>query len=89
MESLIIEPYTPRHNGKVERSHRKANEYFYAQYTFYAFEDFQHQLAVHNRKYNDFPMKPLGRKSPKEYLHVFFLPCVTNDLPICITIHTR
>lgn len=26
----LIKPYTPRHNGKVERSHRKDNEYFYA-----------------------------------------------------------
>ncbi|MCD8382150.1 MAG: hypothetical protein LUC30_04440 [Clostridiales bacterium] len=26
----LIRPYTPRHNGKVERSHRKDNEYFYA-----------------------------------------------------------
>ena len=24
----LIKPYTPRHNGKVERSHRKDNEYF-------------------------------------------------------------
>ena len=74
-----IRPYTPRHNGKVERSHRKDNEYFYASHRFYSFEDFQKQLAVHNRKYNDFPMQPLGWKSPKEYLHSFFLPCVTND----------
>lgn len=74
-----IRPYTPRHNGKVERSHRKDNEYFYASHRFYSFEDFHQQLAVHNRKYNEFPMKPLGWKSPKEYLHSFFLPCVTND----------
>ena len=26
----LIRPFTPRHNGKVERSHRKDNEYFYA-----------------------------------------------------------
>ena len=30
-----IRPYTPRHNGKVERSHRKDNEMFYAKKTFY------------------------------------------------------
>jgi hypothetical protein len=29
-----MKPYTPRHNGKVERSHRKDNEYFYARYQF-------------------------------------------------------
>ena len=42
----LIQPYTPRHNGKVERSHRKDNEEFYACHTFYSFEDFQKQLAV-------------------------------------------
>jgi len=26
----LIKVYTPRHNGKVERSHRKDNEYFCA-----------------------------------------------------------
>ncbi|OUO93520.1 DDE-type integrase/transposase/recombinase [Cloacibacillus sp. An23] len=26
----LIKPYTPRHNGKAERSHRNDNEYFYA-----------------------------------------------------------
>ncbi|MBQ8180422.1 MAG: integrase core domain-containing protein, partial [Ruminococcus sp.] len=48
---------TPRHNGKVERSHRKDNEYFYATHKFYSFDDFKKQLAVHSRKYNNFPIK--------------------------------
>ena len=60
----LIKPYTPRHNGKVERSHRKDNEYFYATHTFYSFEDFKKQLAVHNRKYNNFPIRPLDWKTP-------------------------
>ena len=47
-----IRPFTPRHNGKVERSHRKDNEYFYADHKFYSFVDFAKQLAVHQRKYN-------------------------------------
>lgn len=67
----LIRPFTPRHNGKVERSHRKDNEYFYASHRFYSFEDFKKQLAVHSRKYNGFPMRPLGWKSPKEYLQAF------------------
>ena len=69
----LIRPYTPRHNGKVERSHRKDNEYFYASHRFYSFEDFKKQLAVHSRKYNRFPMRPLGWKSPKEYLQAFLI----------------
>lgn len=37
----LIRPYTPRHNGKVERSHRKDNEEFYASHRFYSFDDFR------------------------------------------------
>ena len=67
----LIKPYSPRHNGKVERSHRKDNEYFYASHRFYSFEDFQKQLAVWNRKYNNFPMRPLNWASPKDVLFSF------------------
>ena len=67
----LIKPYTPRHNGKVERSHRKDNEYFYATHTFYSFDDFKKQLAVHSRKYNNFPMRPLNWKAPAEYVKAF------------------
>ena len=66
-----IRPYTPRHNGKVERSHRKDNEYFYADHRFYSFADFKKQLAVRNRQYNRFPMRPLNWKSPLEVLRSF------------------
>jgi len=69
-----IRPFTPRHNGKVERSHRKDNEYFYATHRFYSFEDFKKQLAVHSRKYNSFPMRPLAWKSPKQFLWEFLNP---------------
>ena len=64
----LIRPFTPRHNGKVERSHRKDNEYFYATHKFYSFDDFSKQLAVHLKRYNSFPMRPLAWKSPKQYL---------------------
>lgn len=67
-----IRPFTPRHNGKVERSHRKDNERFYATHTFYSFEDFSRQLKVYNhRDYNQFPMRPLGWKSPQTVLKEF------------------
>ena len=71
IEHKLIRPYTPRHNGKVERSHRKDNEYFYATHTFYSFDDFKKQLAVHSRKYNNFPMRPLNWKSPADYINAF------------------
>ena len=67
----LIKVFTPRHNGKVERSHRKDNEYFYASHKFYSFEDFQKQLAVWQYKYNDFPMRPLNWRSPKQVLSAF------------------
>ena len=73
IEHKLIRPYTPRHNGKVERSHRKDNEYFYATHTFYSFDDFKKQLAVHSRKYNNFPMRPLNWKSPADYIKAFKL----------------
>jgi len=67
-----IRPFTPRHNGKVERSHRKDNERFYASHTFYSFEDFSKQLQLYNRRdYNLFPMRPLGWKSPSTILKEF------------------
>ena len=73
IQHKLIRPYTPRHNGKVERSHRKDNEYFYATHKFYSFDDFKKQLAVHSRKYNNFPMCPLNWKSPADYINAFKL----------------
>jgi Integrase core domain. len=46
----LIRPYTPRHNGKVERSHREDQKRFYNSHSFYSLEDFAAQLAVHNRR---------------------------------------
>lgn len=69
----LIRPYTPRHNGKVERSHRKHNEYFYATHKFYSFDDFVKQLKVYNYNYNMFPMRPLNWKSPADYIRAFLV----------------
>ena len=71
IQHKLIKPYTPRHNGKVERSHRKDNEYFYATHSFFSFCDFKKQLAVHNRKYNNFPMRPLNWMSPADFIKAF------------------
>ena len=66
-----IKPFTPRHNGKVECSHRKDNEEFYACHKFYSFDDFKKQLAVRQRQYNNFPMRPLNWMSPFAVLSSF------------------
>ena len=73
-----IRPFTPRHNGKVERSHRKDNERFYATHSFFSLEDFSIQLKRYNRSdYNRFPMRPLGWKSPHSILQDFIRLGVT------------
>ena len=64
----LIKPKTPRHNGKVERSHRKDQERFYYKRVFVSFEDFKEKLRHWEAEYNNFPMKPLGWKSPNEKL---------------------
>ena len=63
----LIRPYTPRHNGKVERLHWKHQKRFYFSHCFYSLQDFTKQLAVHNRRSNNFPMRPLGWLSPLEF----------------------
>ena len=66
IEHKLIRPRTPRHNGKVERSHRKDQERFYYKRIFVSFEDFKEKLRHWSREYNNFPMKPLNWKSPNE-----------------------
>ena len=63
----LIRPYTPWHNGKVERSHRKDQKRFYSCHSFYSLENFEKLLAVHNRRSNNFPMRPLAFLSLVEF----------------------
>ena len=64
----LIKPYTPRHNGKVERSHREDQKNFYKNRSFYSLADFGVQLAAHQSRTNNKPMRPLNYLSPMEYL---------------------
>ena len=66
-----IRPYTPRHNGKVERSHREDQKRFYDTHSFYSLADFGEQLAVHQRNSNSLPMRPLHWISPMNFLKSF------------------
>ena len=63
----LIRPYTPRHNGKVERSHREDQKRFYSCHSFYSLDDFQKQLTVHLRRSNNFHMRPLHWLSPNVF----------------------
>jgi transposase InsO family protein len=67
----LIRPYTPRHNGKVERSHREDQKRFYSKRTFYSFADFKRQLEAYRYRSNTIPMRPLGWLSPVLYLHAY------------------
>lgn len=64
----LIRPFTPRHNGKVERSHREDQKRFYNKKSFYSFEDYDKQLRIHLSKSNNRPMRPLQYMSPLQYL---------------------
>jgi len=64
----FIKPYTPRHNGKVERSHREDNKRFYSSTKFFSLKDFAIQLRRHNQRSNNIPMRPLSFSSPIQFL---------------------
>ena len=55
----LIKPRTPRHNGKVERSHRNDNERFYRFLRFYSFQDLQVQMAAYLKRSNQIPISTL------------------------------
>lgn len=55
----LIKPRTPRHNGKVERSHRNDNERFYRYLRFYSFDDLQKQMATYLKRSNNIPISVL------------------------------
>lgn len=64
----LIPPRTPWHNGKVERSHRNDQRYFYDWETFRNIDDLNKKLAEHLEWSNNKPMRTLGYKSPKQLL---------------------
>lgn len=64
IEHKLIRPRTPRHNGKVERSHRNDNRRFYQHLTFYSYDDLMKQMKTYLYHSNRLPMQTLGWKSP-------------------------
>ena len=61
-----IRPRTPRHNGKVERSHRNDNERFYSFLSFYSLEDLIKQGTKYLKRSNNIPMQVLNYLTPIE-----------------------
>ena len=68
IEHKLIPPRTPWHNGKVERSHRNDQRYFYDWETFRSVEELNKKLAEHLKWSNSKPMRTLKNKSPREML---------------------
>ena len=68
LEYKVIKPHTPKQNGRVERSHRKDQERFYYKRIFYSLEDLRNQGKEWRKEYNNFPMRPLGWLSPREFI---------------------
>lgn len=66
-----IQIATPRHNGKVERQHRIDEERFYKHMKMYSLEDGRKQLAVYQKKSNNYIKTCLGMKSPNQVLNMY------------------
>ena len=66
IEHKLIRPRTPRHNGKVERSHRNDNERFYKWLRYYSFNDLQVQMTVYLRRSNNIPTSVLRSATDKK-----------------------
>lgn len=62
----LIRPRTPRHNGKVERSHRNDQNRFYNFLSFYSYDDLKKQTKSYLKRSNNIPMQVLGWLSPLE-----------------------
>ena len=62
----LIRPRTPRHNGKVERSHRNDQQRFYSYLQFHSYDDLLKQMKAYLKRSNNIPMQSLNWLSPLE-----------------------
>lgn len=82
IEHKLIRPRTPRHNGKVERSHRIDQECFYNYLSFYSYEDLKLQMKRWMIRYNNTPKPILNWLTPLEKRHALESAGITrfNDI---------
>ena len=66
-----IQIATPRHNGKVERQHRIDEARFYKYMKMYSLADGRKQLAVYQKKSNNYIKTCLGMNSPNQVLDMY------------------
>lgn len=64
IEHKLIRPRTPRHNGKVERSHRNDQQRFYNHLSFYSYDDLIKQMKAYLKRSNNIPMQVLNWLTP-------------------------
>lgn len=62
---------TPRHNGKVERQNRQDEERFYKDMKMYSLEDGRKQLAVYQKKSNNYIKTCLNFQSPNQVVEKY------------------
>ena len=61
----LIRPHTPRHNGKVERSHRSDQESFYNYLTYSTYDELKEKMAAWLNRYNNRPHSSLRNREGK------------------------
>lgn len=66
-----IAPATPRHNGKVERSHRSDQERFYNDNTFFSLKYLRQQIRRYLYQSNRRPLMVHGWKSAQQMLEAY------------------
>lgn len=66
IQHKLIRPRTPRHNGKVERSHRNDQQRFYSYLKFYSYNDLLIQMKAYLKRSNNIPMQSLNWLTPLE-----------------------
>ena len=64
IQHKLIRPRTPRHNGKVERSHRNDQQRFYLYLSFYSYNDLLKQMKAYLKRSNNIPMQVLNWLTP-------------------------
>lgn len=62
---------TPQHNGKVERQNRQDEERFYSRMKMYSLEDGRKQLAVYQKKSNNYIKTCLNMRSPNQIVEKY------------------
>ena len=84
-----IRPRTPRHNGKVERSHRNDNERFYSYLKFNSLEDLRTQGEKYLFRSNNIPMAVLNYMTPLEKRTQLILVLFAKYIPFISLVNAK